>query len=221
MIRKDDIEMLITFEGIEGSGKTTQLVRAAEFLNKKGRTCVTTREPGGTDIGDQIRAVLLAPQNKAIDPTTEMLLYMADRVQHVRQFIEPQIHLGKVVLCDRFFDATVVYQGLARGIPLTLIYQLHELILQGLRPDLTILLDLPPALGLARAWQQINSGDRTAAETRFEEENRAFHEKVRSGYLKLAHNEPERFRVVDASSEANEVTEAVCSHLSTALDVIS
>jgi dTMP kinase len=212
--------MLITFEGIEGSGKTTQLVRVAEFLKEKSHACVTTREPGGTAIGDQIRAVLLAPQNKELDPTAELLLYMADRVQHVRQFIEPHLDQGVIVLCDRFFDATVVYQGVARRIPLPLIYQLHDLILQGLRPDLTILLDLPPALGLARAWQQIDAGDRTAAETRFEEETIVFHKSVRTGYLSLAQKEPERFRVVDARADANEVTQRICGHLADALSLM-
>ena len=113
--------MFITFEGIEGSGKTTQIQNIAEFLRSRGRDCLITREPGGTRIGEKVRAILLDPQSKDMDPMTELLLYKADRVQHVKKLVIPSLSSGKIVLCDRYFDATVVYQGFARGIDVKLI----------------------------------------------------------------------------------------------------
>lgn len=190
--------MFITFEGIEGSGKTTQLKGALDHLRKKGYDCVITREPGGTGIGEKIRAILLDPENRGMDPLTELLLYTADRVQHVKEILEPARAAGKTILCDRYFDATLVYQGYARGLDIEMILALHRLMVKGLQPDLTILLDLPPEEGLARAWRQIDSGTRTAKESRFEEETLAFHNRIRAGYLDLARREPERFRIVDA-----------------------
>jgi dTMP kinase len=209
--------MFITLEGIEGSGKTTQVRHIVEFLQSKGHACVATREPGGTRIGKQIRALLLDPESSDIDPMTELLLYTADRAQHVKQFVLPLLSAGKVVLCDRYYDATVVYQGYARGLDIGLIRNLHKLILKDLKPDITILLDLPPEVGLARAWKQINNGTRTDIESRFEKETLAFHEKVRSGYLELARLEPERFRVVDASKSESQVQKEILGILSSFL----
>jgi len=197
--------MFITFEGIEGSGKTTQLKQVAGFLRKKGHECIITREPGGTKIGEKIRAILLNPASKGMDPLTELLLYTADRVQHVKELLEPSLAAGKTVLCDRYFDATLVYQGYARGLDIELIERLHGVLLADLRPDITFLLDLRPEAGLSRAWAQINNGNRTGRETRFEKEALSFHEKVRSGYLALAHREPARFRIIDASRNIDEV----------------
>ena len=197
--------MFITFEGIEGSGKTTQVKHVADFLRKKGHDCVITREPGGTPIGEKIRAILLDPASKGLSPLTELLLYTADRVQHVKELLGPSLAAGKTVLCDRYFDATLVYQGYARGLDIELIEQLHRLLLAGLRPDITFLLDLPPETGLARAWTQINNGNRTGRESRFEKEALSFHEKVRAGYLTLARKEPERFRIIDASRDVDDV----------------
>jgi len=201
--------MFITFEGIEGSGKTTQLKRIADFLRKKGEVCVITREPGGTPIGEKIRAILLDPASKGIDPLTELLLYTADRVQHVKELLGPSLAAGKTVLCDRYFDATLVYQGYARGLDIVLIEQLHRLLLAGLRPDITFLLDLSPEKGLSRAWAQINNGNRTGRESRFEKEALSFHEKVRSGYLTLARKEPERFRIIDAGRDVADVQKEI------------
>jgi len=197
--------MFITFEGIEGSGKTTQLRHVADFLKKRGHDCVITREPGGTRIGEKIRAILLDPASKGMDPLTELLLYTADRVQHVKELLEPSLAIGKTVLCDRYFDATVVYQGYARGLDIELIKRLHRLLSAGLRPDITFLLDLPAEAGLSRAWAQIDNGNRTGKETRFEKEALSFHEKVRAGYLALARKEPERFRIIDAGRNAADV----------------
>ena len=201
--------MFITFEGIEGSGKTTQLKHVADFLRKKGHECVVTREPGGTLIGEKIRAILLDPSSKGMDPLTELLLYTADRVQHVKELLKPSLEAGQTVLCDRYFDATLVYQGYARGLDVELIERLHKLLLAGLRPDITFLLDLPVETGLARAWAQINNGNRTGRESRFEKEALSFHEKVRSGYLTLARKEPDRFRIIDASRDVDAVQQDI------------
>ncbi|MFC1816147.1 dTMP kinase [Thermodesulfobacteriota bacterium] len=206
--------MFITLEGIEGSGKTTQLKHIADFLRKNGHDCIITREPGGTEIGEKIRRILLDPDSRDIDPLTEMLLYTADRVQHVKALLTPSLSAGKTVLCDRYFDATVVYQGYARGLDIELIEQLHQLMLAGLKPDITILLDLPPEEGLSRAWEQINNGTRTGRETRFEKEAVEFHRKVRAGYLARAQNEPDRFRVIDARQNVNAIREEILKVLS-------
>lgn len=212
--------MFITLEGIEGSGKTTQASHIVQSLQEQGFDCVSTREPGGTRIGEKIRTILLDPESKDIDPLTELLLYTADRAQHIKEFISPNLSAGKIVLCDRYYDATVVYQGFARGLDIGLIQQLHRLIFSDLKPDITILLDLPPEVGLARAWKQIKNGTRTDIETRFEKETIAFHEKVRSGYLELAQLEPERFRVIDAAKDENRVREKIINTLSIAMNHI-
>jgi len=211
--------MFITLEGIEGSGKTTHVKYIIEFLQKQGYECVATREPGGTRIGKKIRAILLDPESSDMDPLVELLLYFADRAQHVRHFILPSLAAGKIVLCDRFYDATLVYQGFARGLDVGLIQKLHKLILKDLKPDMTILLDLPPEQGLSRAWKQINNGSRTGIESRFENEALAFHHKVRSGYLELSRQEPERFRVIDASRDEHRVREEIITVLSSALSL--
>jgi len=206
--------MFITLEGIEGSGKTTQIRYIAEYIKNKGYDCVITREPGGTKIGEKIRAILLDSNSKGLDPSAELLLYTADRIQHVNEIIRPALASGKTVLCDRYFDATVAYQGIARGVDMDLIKVLHKRIVGNLKPDITILLDLPAETGLKRAWDQINKGARTNSETRFEEEKIVFHENVRAGYLKLARMEPERFRIVDAARNENIVQEDVLKALS-------
>ena len=136
--------MFITLEGIEGSGKTTKIDYLVEYLEKQGQRCVTTREPGGTLIGNKIRSILLDPESKDLDPTTELLLYMADRAQHINSLIKPSLAAGKTVICDRYFDATVVYQGFARGLDIDAIKRLHALLFDNLKPDLTFLLDLAP-----------------------------------------------------------------------------
>jgi dTMP kinase len=193
--------MFITFEGIEGSGKTTQIELLIPVLQTKGYECVFTREPGATEIGNKIRAILLDAAHTTMIPLTELLLYEADRAQHVHQVIKPALAANKVVVSDRFFDATTVYQGYARGYNLDLIQQIHQMVLGGLKPDLTLILDLPVHEGLERAWQRINSQSEGLPEDRFEKEAVAFHERVRQGYLTLANDEPERFRLIDASRD--------------------
>jgi dTMP kinase len=197
--------MFITLEGIEGSGKSTQILHVFNFLNKLGLKCIMTREPGGTRIGGKIRSILLDPESAAMNPAAELLLYTADRVQHIQEIILPMIEGGAIVICDRYFDATLAYQGVARGLNMSLILDLHKLICRNLKPDLTFLLDLPPDTGLLRAWKQLKSGSRTDTESRFENETIAFHERVRAGYLAIAAKEPERFRIIDASQGQNQV----------------
>jgi len=201
--------MFITLEGIEGSGKTTQIGRLVEFFQQQRIECITTREPGGTPIGETIRSILLDPANGALAAKTELLLYLADRSQHIFELIQPSLEEGKTVICDRYFDATLVYQGFARGLNIELIRQLHQILFDDLKPDLTLLLDLAPRIGLQRAWRQLNSGQRPGSESRFEAETLAFHEKVRAGYLELARFEPDRFRIVDAARSHDQVFTAI------------
>jgi dTMP kinase len=210
--------MFITLEGIEGAGKSSQLKNIVAFLEARGYECVTTREPGGTEIGAKIRGILLDPANVGLDAYAELLLYVADRIQHVKTVIEPALAQGRVVLCDRYFDATLVYQGYARGLDQGLIRDLHRLVCRDMMPDLTLLFDLDPGTGLARAWGRINGGGRMDAESRFEQEQLVFHEKVRDGYLALARNEPRRFRIIDAGRDPDTVTDAATAALSAYLN---
>jgi dTMP kinase len=197
--------MFITLEGIEGSGKTTQMQQLSTLFENRGHACVLTREPGGTTLGEKIRAILLDPASTGLVPTAELLLYMADRAQHINSLIKPSLAEGKIILCDRYFDATVVYQGFARGLDTGVICDLHRLIFDDLKPDITFLLDLAPQIGLARAWRQLDNGTRSGTESRFEEETLSFHEKVRTGYLELARRQPGRIKVVDASRDEKQV----------------
>lgn len=199
----------ISLEGGEGAGKTTQIVHLAAYLADRGLKTILTREPGGTAIGKRIRAVLLDPHHSGMAPETELLLYMADRAEHVQAVIRPALAAGTTVLCDRFFDATLVYQGAARGLTAEWIARLHDLVFAGLKPDLTLLLDLPPEAGLARARRQLERGVRSSRESRFEEEALAFHQRVRTGYLALAHQEPGRFRVINAGQDEDRVRQDI------------
>lgn len=199
--------MFITFEGIEGCGKSTQLALAAESLRRQGHTVVTTREPGGTPIGEQIRSVLLDTAHGAMTPTTELLLYNASRSQHVDEVIRPAIARGSMVLCDRYADATVAYQGAARRIDLQVLAQLHTIATGNLQPTLTLIFDLPVGVGQRRMTS------RGATPDRLEQEARGFHERVRQGYLALAKHEATRCRVVDASQTIDEVHAAVMKYM--------
>jgi dTMP kinase len=202
--------MFITLEGIEGSGKTTALSHLVDYLESGGHACQVTREPGGTSFGRRLRSILLDPDSGDIDPTAELLLYCADRVQHIRTVIQPALDAGRIVVCDRYVDATLAYQGGARGLGLDLIRALHRLALPPLMPDITCLFDLDPRVGLARAWAAVEDGQRHRRESRFEAETLAFHEKVRDNYLALARAEAERFVIIDASvSPANVVRQLI------------
>jgi len=197
--------MFITLEGIEGSGKTTALARLVTHIEARGHVCRVTREPGGTPFGRRLRAILLDPDSGAIDPRAELLLYCADRAQHVHSVIQPALDAGEIVVCDRYLDATLAYQGGARGLGLEVIRALHRLVLPPLMPDLTFLFDLDPRIGLRRAWAAVNEGERRRGESRFESEALAFHESVRQNYLALAGDAPERFVILDAECTPGEV----------------
>lgn len=200
--------LFITFEGTEGSGKSTQIALLADHLRGSGRTVEHTREPGGTPIGDQIRKVLLDPANRSLDPRAELLLYAASRAQHLAEKILPGIAAGRIVLCDRFSDATIAYQGYGRGLDIGMIRSLDRIVTGGLSPHLTILLDLDAVTGLSRARGR-NRAAGLEHEGRFEDEDAAFHERVRSGYLTLAKQHPDRIRIVDAARSLAAVQEDV------------
>jgi dTMP kinase len=204
----------VTFEGIEGSGKTTQIARLAERLDDAGEPALVTREPGGSPLGRRLRSLLLGGEIARIDPMAELLLYVADRVQHLREFVEPTLAAGTHVLCDRFHDATLAYQGFARGLDLELIRLLHQRPPLDRRPHRTILLDLDPELGLERARRRNGELGLEAAEGRFEREAVAFHRRVREGYLALADAEPFRFRIVAAEGTPDEIAARVADLLS-------
>ncbi len=198
----------VTFEGIEGCGKSTQAGLLADYLKAKGLEVVLTHEPGGTAIGSRIRAILLDPEIRGITGLTELMLFSADRAQHMAEVIEPALKEGGVVICDRFSDATEAYQGYARGLDLEVISRLSGTATGGRRPNLTLLLDLPVETGLRRAIRRNKVGN-AGAEARFEDEAARFHEKVRRGYLEIARREPVRVRVIDASGTVEKVHLAI------------
>jgi dTMP kinase len=200
--------VFITFEGIEGSGKSTQISKLAEHLKALNHPVRLTREPGGTAIGDQVRKILLDSANTMLVPRAELLLYAAARAQHLEELIRPALEAGSVVLCDRFSDATLAYQGYGRGLDIELIRALDRITTGGIKPDLTMLLDIGASAGISRARGR-NSRDGLESEARFENEALAFHERVRTGYLALAGMEPGRYRVVDASLKPDEVQETI------------
>ncbi len=183
----------ITFEGIEGSGKTTQIQLLVEWLQQETDRVLVTREPGGTSIGEQIRAVLLNPINTEMTPEAEILLFSAARAQIVREVIRPRLEEGWIVICDRFADSTLAYQGYGHGLPLDDLLRITEFATGGLWPDLTIYLDLDVETGLRRKAA-------TPAEwNRMEAKAIAFHKRVRAGYLQLARQNPDRWLILDAS----------------------
>jgi dTMP kinase len=210
--------LFITLEGIEGSGKTSQMGFVADFLQARGLACTVTREPGGTPLGARIRALLLDPANQHMAPTTELLLYFADRAQHLHQVVRPALESGRAVVCDRYVDATLAYQGAARGLGPERLRRLHDLLLDGLMPDLTLLFDLDPAAGLSRARRDLERGGRPAGEARFENEHLEFHRRVREGYLELARREPGRFRRLDAARPPEAVQAQIARVLTEFLD---
>jgi len=210
------VSSFITFEGIEGSGKSTQIRRLLEWLRERRVETRMTREPGGTVMGEKVRGILLDPTMKGLIPRAELLLYAAARVQHIEEVIQPAIGEGKVVLCDRFTDATVAYQGYGRGIPLGEIKVINSLVTVDLKPDLTILLDLPVEVGLKRARDR-NSADASIAASRFEDEDMAFHGRVRSGYLEIAAYERGRVKIVPADQPVEKVARQVQSLVSKVL----
>ena len=189
----------ISLEGIEGCGKSTQARLLAQYIAGLGISVVLTREPGGTLIGERIRDILLDPANIGMTSITELMLYIASRAQHVSEIIMPALSDGKIVICERFSDATAAYQGFARGLDLKIIENLTRIAINSLEPDLTIVLDLKVENGLLRAKKRGNQSDR------LESEDIEFHNKVRNGYLSLAREFPQRIKVVDGEGTVDEV----------------
>lgn len=193
--------MFITLEGPEGSGKTSQIPVLADFLRQKGYHVLVTREPGGTSVGDQIREVLMNLKNVSMVPETEILLFQAARAQHVAEILRPALEEGKVVICDRFGDSTLAYQGYGHQTNIKTLRDLINFATGGLTPDLTLLLDIPVNEGFDRKIKNESEWNRLDAYAK------AFHERVRAGYLELVREEPERWRIIDASQEKDQVQE--------------
>lgn len=197
----------ITIEGAEGVGKSTNLECLKAFISERGINCLMTREPGGTSLGERIRELLLSVSEETLDVTAELLLVFAARAQHVERVIKPALSQGIWVLCDRFTDATFAYQGAGRGIEFAAIDTLQTLVQKSLRPDLTLILDLDPKIGMQRA-------EKRAALDRFEQEQLEFFERVRAGYLDIAANEPARCAVIDAAQPLELVKAALIKTVS-------
>jgi dTMP kinase len=191
--------VFITFEGPDGSGKTTQIHLLVDWLCQQGYEVALTREPGGTDIGNQVRKVLHDPDNDAMDSRTEILLYSADRAQHVAQLIRPALAAGKIIISDRYADSTLAYQGYGRGLDLEALRTITAFATGGLAPDLTLYLDITPEEGLRRRQLGGDEWNRLDAETL------KFHQHVRAGYLELVKQEPQRWRVINAARSVEEV----------------
>jgi dTMP kinase len=201
-----DRGIFITFEGMDGCGKTTQMRRLARRLRKQDRTVLESAEPGGTGIGLQIRKILLDSANHELSPTAELLLYFASRAQNVDQSILPALSQGAIVLSDRFTDSSLVYQGCGRGLGTETVLALDRIACRGLKPDLTLLIDIDLATSLSRAQERNLRGNRT---DRMEEQEAAFYEKVRDAYLALAAQEPDRFRIIDGRADAGSVARQI------------
>src|SRR5689334_5192192 len=202
----------ITFEGPEGSGKSTQLRMLGERLRAAGIDVLETQEPGGTPIGVQIRHILLDSKNRELCPTAELLLMFASRAQNVDELILPALSAGRTVLSDRFTDSTLVYQGVGRGLGADVVYELDRIACRGLIPDLTLVIDIDAETGLARARRR--SARTEDAETRMEEEDPLFHRRVRDAYRQLAADEPGRVRLIDGSQKVEAVADQVWTEVS-------
>ncbi len=192
----------ISFEGVDGSGKTTQAALLAEWLRGQDFDVVVTVEPGGTAVGEQIRSILLDHRNRELAPEAELLLYFASRAQNVVEVIRPALARGAIVISDRYTDSTIAYQGYGRGLGEPVVRQLHRIACGDLWPDLTFLLDIEPELGLQRAR-------RRGALDRMDDQAHEFHRRVRQGYAELAAREPSRFRVIDARADVASVAQAI------------
>lgn len=200
--------LLVTFEGIEGSGKSTQIELTRTYLEDKGYPCLVTREPGGTPLGGEIRNFLLDEENLRIDSLAEFFLIEADRAQHVVEVIRPALEEGRMVLCDRFTDATVAYQGYGRGVDMAFIEEMNRRASSGLKPHCTILLDCAVEAGMARVQ----------GKDRFERENHLFHQRVRDGYLRIAQQDPQRVKVISGEGERGVIQEKIRRILSSLVD---
>jgi len=192
------LRFFVTLEGPEGGGKSTQAQRLTDHLKNRGQDVLFTREPGGTEIGDQIRRIIMSLENKSMSPEAEFLLFSASRAQVVRELIRPHLKRGGVVVCDRFYDSSLAYQGFGHELDLELLQTITGFVTGGLIPDLTLLLDLTSELGLERRKQD-------GRWNRLDDYDLAFHERVRAGYLQLADAEPERWVRIDAAHTEDEI----------------
>ncbi|SHN66379.1 dTMP kinase [Desulfovibrio litoralis] len=207
--------MFITFEGIEGAGKSTALKLLSAYFVDNDYEYVLTKEPGGSELGKELRRILLDPKTGKLSSNTELFLYLADRSEHVASLITPALEAGVIVLCDRYVDSTLAYQGFGRGLCVTELKELNKKATNNLVPDLTFLFDLEPEIGLKRARQR-NQLENTEHEGRFEAEELAFHKAVRNGFLTLASEEPKRWRVLDATKTPGQLENEIIQHLETA-----
>ncbi|MBQ4511488.1 MAG: dTMP kinase [Anaerolineaceae bacterium] len=195
--------MFITFEGPDGSGKTTQLNGLMPVLEKQGLDVIRTREPGGTEIGDQIRSVIMDMKNKSMTPRAEILLFCASRAQLVEELIRPSLAAGKIILCDRYADSTMAYQGYGHGLDREALGQLLHFATGGLKPDLTLLFDIPSEAGLRRRLSNHEEWNR------MDDYALQFHERVRNGYLEMAAAEPDRYVIINADRSKEEIHKEV------------
>lgn len=207
--------LFVTFEGGEGSGKTTLIERLNQTFKEKGLATLVTREPGGFETGQKIRDIVLHQKENPIGPRCELLLYLADRAQHVEEVILPALNRGEIVLCDRYNDSTLAYQGKGRALDIGFLRQMCAFAVDGLVPNLTIFLDLDPALGFERVQKMGRERDRV------ESEALAFHQAVREAYLQFAEEEPERFRVIDATLSPEAVFQKALSEIDASLTQIA
>lgn len=196
--------LFITAEGIEGSGKTTQIQRLDRLIRGAGHNCILTKEPGGTALGERVRTILLDPQEEGMDPRTELFLYAASRRQHVVELIRPSLERDAIVLCDRFTDATLAYQGYGRLLDLDRLRSINDWATEGTTPDLTLIFDVPETIGLERAKARNLMLD-LQRESRLEGEDLRFHRRVREGYLAMASENPGRYAVINARGSIHEV----------------
>jgi len=209
---------LITFEGIDGCGKSTHIARLARHLSSVGVPHLITFEPGGTSFGAQVRSLVLSQETAGMGAVAELMLYAADRAEHVRTVIGPALAEGRLVLCDRFTDSSVAFQGYGRGLDLNLIAELNGIATGGLEPDLTILLDLDPEVAASRLESRIAGTAKKGGADRFDREARDFHRRVRDGYLRLVEAEPGRIRLIDSTGEPNGVQDRILCEVRCLLD---
>jgi dTMP kinase len=199
----------ITFEGPEGSGKSTQMKLLAQRLRSEGHAVMENQEPGATDIGRQIRRILLAPENDLMAPMTELLLMFASRTQAAAEIILPALERGEIVISDRFTDSTLAYQGAGRGIGFETVMQAHRLALGELMPNLTVYVQIDVKEGVERALKRNAASQQEQAEARLDQQSLAFHQRVNAGYLRIAALEPDRFHLVDGTGSISQVAERI------------
>ncbi len=207
---KEKRGLFITLDGPEGSGKTTQVEKLADYLRKRKYEVLAAREPGSTLIGEKIRQILLDPENQEMSYHTELFLYLASRMQLVEEIIKPALDAGKIVICDRFTDASVVYQGYAREIGMENVEKITQAALGSFRPHLTILLDIEVPSGLEKAIKAKSKGTKYIQGDRLEQGGVAFHQKVREGYLKLAKMYPDRIKVIQVTGDIQDTHQKIC-----------